>query len=462
MLAYYRIPYKNVLYFLDNDVSEDILNSFYNKYSIMEQDDVSKNEQLAECISDEDIFNLGFDINELEDIDDSDHSYSDYMKLDEIIDILANTDEYILEDLMNHYLCNNLTDLAIVLTDDEINYLKDTIEKEKSEEEPYFEENYDIEYYNKSDKDYDESLDYLEDIPNDIDYYLLYNNDDYSVFAVNSDIEYNRFKENLDPLLIDDCHPLDIVDGLYCFEVTPHKFEINEEVVIRNELNPMIFDSNNKIKDDVREQILNYVDGALDYLIDRGIEALNINDILLIGSNAGYLYRDNSDIDIHIINTVPLQQEVVDNIFDYLKMYETENPMLIGNSRVELNLDNLDDLMERNKNLRVYSLKSNDWLFDSDKNDMFTPDDIDKVEGYEDIVSELEEQITNIIDSDAYQAAVALKAQIRQNRSDDLREYGALSMGNVIFKELRNDGYYGKLRDYIKNKEKSLGDNLDE
>ena len=382
MLAYYKTPYKKVLEFIDNKPKED-LDFYYDKYGIPYQDEFDMNEQLAEVISDDDIMNLGFDIDSEDDSTIND--YSNYMDIDDVIKILNNTDEDILQDLMSHYLCNNLIDLAIVLTDSEIEYLKNINNVAKND--ILAEDLPKVGFYDITKKGYNSTLDYLEDIPYDIQYYVLDgSNPNENVLAVTDDVSYYRFRENLDPILIDDCDLIDIVDNLVCFRIVPHSYEIDEDVIIRDKLNPSIFDKNHTMLPEVKEQILNYVENAINYLESQNI-TLPITDFVLIGSNAGYLYRDDSDIDIHILTQQPLQQNTAEHIFDYLKIYETENPLYIDDSVVELNVDSLEDLVSRNKDIRLYSIMSDSWLYDSDKNDLFTDVDKNRVDGYEGIVA---------------------------------------------------------------------------
>ena len=173
----------------------------------------------------------------------------------------------------------------------------------------------------------------------------------------------------------------------------------------------------------------------------------------MIGSNAGYLYTPESDIDIHILSAKQIEIEVAENLFDECDIYEAENPLQIGEYNVELGIEDGYDILVDNKEQRKYSLINDDWVNNSDEFENFKPEDIDKVEGYEEIVNEYTDKINNAVDNDEYNQALLLKQEIRQNRSDDLANIGSLSMGNVVFKELRNNGSYGKLRTYILNKD---------
>ena len=142
-----------------------------------------------------------------------------------------------------------------------------------------------------------------------------------------------------------------------------------------------------------------------------------------------------------------------ENLYNEADIFETENPLMIGDSNVEIGIEDGYDITMDNKDARRYSIISDEWVNDSDKLEEYKPEDVSTVDGYEKIVDKYTEEINNAVDNDEYKIAVALKQEIRQNRSNDLANIGSLSMGNVVFKELRNNGSYKKLKDYIASKE---------
>ena len=62
-------------------------------------------------------------------------------------------------------------------------------------------------------------------------------------------------------------------------------------------LSPVIFDGNNKIRDDVRQTLISISNSFMNYL---GIDFF-IHDILLTGSLANYGWSKYSDVDLHIV-----------------------------------------------------------------------------------------------------------------------------------------------------------------
>ena len=70
----------------------------------------------------------------------------------------------------------------------------------------------------------------------------------------------------------------------------PSKTKLNESIEVHEELNPKIWNSDNTMKDDVYQKLLEISNEFIKY-----IEIpLNIVDIEVVGSNASYNYNENS------------------------------------------------------------------------------------------------------------------------------------------------------------------------
>lgn len=444
---YFKIPYIDVLNYLKNSVSNEDLDALYSRYNIDSKE--PEIEQLADIISDDDLYNLGFAFDTKKEELTDNYKYEDF---DNIVEFLATeVDDLSINQLYSKYDCFNLDDLALAITDAELenlgyNKIDESLDESLDEEDT-------IKYLNR---DYDEDFDYLEDIPFDI-YFMIIDPEE-GILATNNEEDFYRFKECLDSSLIEECKPCsDFVDtDMYLFKVKPKKFEVSEDVVINKNLNSSIFTEDNKMIPEVKEQLINYIEDFIQKEAVKGV-IINYDDIHLVGSNAGYLYTPESDIDIHIISSDQIDVDKAESLFNDFDLFEDENPLFIGQNKVEIGIEDNYDIVSNEKDARKYSLISDEWVDNSDQNDIYTEDDLNKITGYEDIVNDYTEKINDVVDSDNFTAALTLKTEIRQNRSEDLFNYGALSVGNVVFKELRNNGAYGKLRDYILKKELELG-----
>lgn len=76
--------------------------------------------------------------------------------------------------------------------------------------------------------------------------------------------------------------------------------EINETIEKHDTLNPLLFDENNNLKDNIKEAIEKIVATFIDEIKEDGIK-FELKDIVLVGSNVSYNYTKDSDLDIHII-----------------------------------------------------------------------------------------------------------------------------------------------------------------
>lgn len=461
---YFSIPYKAAVEFLTG-LSEDKKKKIYEKYDIVEpvikgDKSYTQEEQIAEFISDTDLIDLGYS-------DVSDDEYDDDEELDNIYysasDILSILEDYCSEDeifdLLREYNVPDIEELSVVILDEALNNIlksKNILKENQDINSVLVDESLDTKESCVDDSyfdDYHEEYDFLEDLPSDLSFHLYSIEEDPYLFSFDNEADSLYFMENLDPNLVSECIPLPEKsnDKEFVVKVVPNTYKISEEVIINDELNPLLFDENHNLKPEVKAQLIDYVFNFINENKDFDVD---YSDIVLVGSNAGYLYRPDSDIDIHFISTDPLDEDVFEQLRDKFKLYQTENPLTIGDHHVELNIEDGYNMVMNNKNPRRYSLLDDVWVDDSDKNEIYTEDDLSAVDGYEDVVKNYVSKIDDIIEADEYSDALALKKELRQNRSDDLKNIGSLSMGNVVFKELRENGAYGKLRNYIKSKEK--------
>lgn len=469
----FNVSYDDIVKFieeLDQEKREKLINLLVSKGFVASTDSVSQEELIdfaTNYLTDQELYSLGFP----EDITPSqDEAY------DEVVSLLSNTDSNIKETLYAKYNTNNDEILANNISDEDLIALQVPDESVIVDEKPP--KVIDVLMSEKTDDFFDdETFDYLEDIPSDIDYAII--DKDKHIYYVPSLLEFEKFKDALDPVLVEDCtacdaETYDYVNNLginteeqllgtegVLFNVNPVTFEeydeqISEEVVINDTLNSEIFTDSHKMKSVVLQQLLDYVGSFIEYLQNKSID-VDYSDIQLIGSNAGYLYSPESDIDIHIIWSYPLFKDAFEQLQQEIKMFKLDNTLNIGDYPVEINVEDGQNMQSSSK--RRYSLIEDDWVDNSDEEEEYKQDDINLVSGYEDIVTDYANKIDNVVDNDLYSDALALKTEIRKNRSDDLANEGSLSMGNVVFKELRNNGAYGKLRTYIKDKEVELSNN---
>ena len=76
------------------------------------------------------------------------------------------------------------------------------------------------------------------------------------------------------------------------------KFKIEDAINFHDELNPLLFDENNKLKPEVKKQLDIIVDDFVEFM---GVPDLAVEDVIITGSNVAFTYTPHSDIDLHLM-----------------------------------------------------------------------------------------------------------------------------------------------------------------
>ena len=140
------------------------------------------------------------------------------------------------------------------------------------------------------------------------------------------------------------------------------KFRLVEQFIINDTLNKKLFDSNNKLKEDVREALVHIAADFINTLEEKEIP-LKVYDYWLVGSNASYNYSSTSDIDLHIIVDSQIEDitpELLRILYDYAKSsYNDKYDIKIKGQYVEVYLEDINTNAITNG---IYSLKKDEWI----------------------------------------------------------------------------------------------------
>ena len=212
-----------------------------------------------------------------------------------------------------------------------------------------------------------------------------------------------------------------------------------------NNLNSQIWKNTNKIDKDVREKLLNVAKIFLK-TIETPIE---LENIFLTGSLATYLWTPISDLDLHIIVKV-LDEKCITTISDYFetksKKFNNNHFIEIIGYKVEVNIKTEE--VERTGKA-IYDLLENAWVTKPIKPNR-TMEDHDVLTMVSRFQYEIDSAINNQQDLDVFKD---IRKEIKQLRIDGLRDEGEYSIGNLVFKSLRNSGHTEKLLNVCKNLE---------
>ena len=231
------------------------------------------------------------------------------------------------------------------------------------------------------------------------------------------------------------------------------ELDILDESIERHEtLNSKLFDENNKLKEDVREALLNVKDEFLKDLSENRIP-LRVIDIWLVGSNASFNYTDKSDIDLHIIANLDDVCEdtcLLQILYNYVKAsFNKRHDISIKGSPVEVYIQDVNSNSVSNG---IYSLQEDEWIKFPEQLPEYETDTT-KLVGLQDLL-----RIYNTLDRTNIEQIKSLIDYAYIIRQKGLVE-GEFSDGNLSFKEFRNLGYLDELKDLVaelRSKELSL------
>lgn len=209
-----------------------------------------------------------------------------------------------------------------------------------------------------------------------------------------------------------------------------------------DELNPVLWGKVGEeyaLRPEIREALM---DIAAEFIDFQKMADLEIQDITITGSCANYNWTPNSDIDLHMLvnfaRTVKQYGPLVPEYFEAKrKVWSDLHDISIKGIPVEPYMQNT---AEKHHSTAIYSLADDKWLLEPSHN----PPNIDDVE----IKSKLKRfmsAIDDAVSSNKAGVVEALMDKIKALRKSGLEEGGEFSVGNLVFKELRRNGYFEKL-----------------
>lgn len=216
---------------------------------------------------------------------------------------------------------------------------------------------------------------------------------------------------------------------------------------IKNELNPKIWDENQKMKPEVKKTLLKIAD---DYFESLEIPGVDIEDVTMTGSLANYNWSKYSDVDLHIVvdyKDIPVDKDLVQ---DFLKSkssnWNKEHDITIYGYDVEIYVQ---DINEPHHSTGVYSLLNNEWKI-KPENKKITFNDKSVKDKSNMLMNRIEGLYDELIDGD-YEEVIKgvdkLTSKIKKMRQSGLESGGEFSVENIVFKVLRRNGMLDRLYD---------------
>lgn len=221
-----------------------------------------------------------------------------------------------------------------------------------------------------------------------------------------------------------------------------------------NTLNNKLWDGF-KLRPRVRSKLLQIGRAWIDYA---KIPESAVEEYIIVGGMAGYNYTKYSDIDLHVVVDKSKISECQDLLDGYLKdkkeLWSLRDITIYGHD-VELYAQDIDDEFKTSQ--AVYSLSKDKWLIEpvsaAIEEKLLLQDTaiIKKVKKYTDYINNLIEGESSNIET-----LKKVKDKLKNMRQEGLDKGGEFSIGNLVFKELRNRGILDKMNQYMKTMEDKL------
>ncbi len=235
------------------------------------------------------------------------------------------------------------------------------------------------------------------------------------------------------------------------YEFVQADFEAIKSFYLKDELNPKIWEGFD-LDEEIRRNLLKI---GQDFFEGTGIQA-DVLDIVLCGSLCNYNWSEKySDYDLHIIvnlSDIDENIELAESHCDLAKkLWNSQHDIKIAGYEVEVAIQDKADMNSSIKAGRmggVFSLMEDEWIKKPERAD-FEPDEKairKKAEPVMEQIDELEEEV----DEDRYDAFKEkldrVWKKIKDFRKSGLEsESGEFSIGNLVFKLLRRNGYIEKV-----------------
>lgn len=208
-------------------------------------------------------------------------------------------------------------------------------------------------------------------------------------------------------------------------------------VETHEDLNPLLW-KNGSLREEVSEKLSEIADAFVNFI---NIKNLKVIDYVITGSNAGYSYVQDSDIDLHIIvKGKPTEQER--ELYDAKKgLWNKLHVITIRKMPVEVYVQGEE---EEHVSNGIYSIKQDGWVQVPSRSepDINHASIQHKVRHYTNLIKEA-------LESEDITLSKEIKDKIKRMRKKGLSDKGEWSIENITFKTLRYKGLIGDLLEHI-------------
>lgn len=229
------------------------------------------------------------------------------------------------------------------------------------------------------------------------------------------------------------------------YDGKPEPEDIDLTYQYHDELNDMLWDKHGdsySLDPSVRKKLLANAEAFFSFL---KVEDVEVEDIVLTGSAANYNWTEHSDIDLHLIVDMETIMRkfgpLIKEYFDTKKrLWNDLHNIIIRGFPVEFYVE---DSNEEHVSTGVYSLDNDQWIKEPTYEEPSVNDSAVKAKAAE-VIGEIQD----VLASNKASAVEHLMDKIRKMRQSGLSQNGEFSTENIVFKQLRNDGWLEKMSEF--------------
>lgn len=205
-------------------------------------------------------------------------------------------------------------------------------------------------------------------------------------------------------------------------------------------LNPILWQDDETLRPEVHKKI---VEAANAFYKSLKLPDLEVEDITFTGSNANYNWTQDSDIDVHLLVDFKKAKEqygeIVEELFEAKKsVFNNLHTIKIGPHEMEFYVQCAD---EPHISTGVYSVENEAWI-EQPKYEPPKVDDSAVKAKTADWMNKIDDAVDNCNKADVVEK---LMERLKKMRQSGLDEGGEFSVENLVFKQLRHNGYLEKL-----------------
>lgn len=226
----------------------------------------------------------------------------------------------------------------------------------------------------------------------------------------------------------------------------------------QKELNPVFWNEDKELDNDIRERLL--------LIADAFIKTLKVKaepeDIIFTGSMANYNWTEQSDVDLHVVyNFSDIDKNDEELVKEFMTAkkgaWNNKHKITIKGFPVELYSQ---DASEPHFSHGIYSLLNDKWLTEPEPSNEKVDKEVVEVKA-----EPYREEVNTAIEDDDFNKLEKIIEKLKVYRTAGLKKGGEYSIENLVFKTLRSDGTIQKLMDAkleLFDKQLTLNDSLTE